>query len=129
MIREPDGPLPPLVEQMAAHVPALEPFVRDPANRPLLGISVFMVGAFVVTLSLVHGLALAYIGRCIARRRRRGLCIGFSIFDLTYLFPVPIGTALSVFALVMLFRPGVVQQFAAGEAPRHRPRNVAASRP
>jgi hypothetical protein len=111
MLRNPGGALPPLVAEMVDRSPVLEPFVRQPGDRPLFGAMLLLIGAFVTTLSLVHACALAYIGRCIARRRRRGLCIGFSIFDLTYLFPVPIGAGLGVFALIMLFRPGVVRQF------------------
>jgi hypothetical protein len=50
---------------------------------------------------------LVYIGRCIARRRRT-LCLAFSIF---HLLNVPSGTILSVFALILLKRPAIRQTF------------------
>jgi hypothetical protein len=68
----------------------------------------FMGGGILATLSLMHAGLLAYVGRCIARRRRRRFCLIFSTFDLTYL---PLGTALGVFALLLLLKPQVKQEF------------------
>jgi hypothetical protein len=55
------------------------------------------------------------VGRCIALRRRRRFCLMFSVFDLTYL---PLGTTLSVFALLLLLKPQVQQEFAQSGTPR-----------
>lgn len=102
----------PEVFQEAERVMGRQPALHDPENRAILGGACLMIGAFLITLSLVHGSVLAYIGRCIARRRRRTLCIAFSIFDLTYLLPLPLGTALSIYALAVLLRPSVKLLFA-----------------
>jgi hypothetical protein len=121
MLRDPGGPLPPLVEEMLQSPiigPMLEPMMSKTEDRPIFGGALYLMGAAMVTLSLVHGAALAFVGRLIARRRRRGLCIGFSIFDLMYVIPVPIGAGLSIFALVMLLRPSVAAQFKAGKSRR-----------
>lgn len=68
----------------------------------------FMLGGILASLSLLHAALLAYVGRCIARRRRRRFCLAFSAFDLTY---VPLGTTLGVFALLLLLKPQVKQEF------------------
>ena len=68
----------------------------------------FMLGGVLATLSLLHAGVLVYIGRMLARRRRRRLCLAFSIFDLTY---VPLGTALGVLTLVALLKPQARQMF------------------
>jgi hypothetical protein len=73
------------------------------------GAVLYLAGGALATLSVVHAGLLAYIGRCIARRRRRLLCLIFSTFDLTYM---PLGTTLSVFALVLLTKQPVKEQFA-----------------
>lgn len=72
------------------------------------GTTFYLAGGAWAALSIVHAGALAYIGHCIARRRRRGLCLAFSIFDLTY---IPLGTTLSVFALLLLLKPPVREEF------------------
>ena len=68
-----------------------------------------MGGGILATLSLLHAALLAYVGRCIALRRHRRFCLMFSVFDLTY---IPLGTTLSVFALLLLLKPQVRQEFA-----------------
>jgi hypothetical protein len=73
------------------------------------GAALYFAGGALASLSVVHAGLLAYIGRCIARRKRRLLCLIFSAFDMTY---VPLGTALGVFALVLLTKEPVKQQFA-----------------
>jgi hypothetical protein len=76
---------------------------------PLRWGAVFFVGGGVLaSLSLLHAGLIAYVGRCLARRRRRRFCLAFSIFDLTY---IPLGTALGIFALVLLLKPQIKQQF------------------
>lgn len=69
-----------------------------------LGIVCLIVGVFVCVLCIVHAAVVAYIGRCIARRRRRLLVVIFSVF---HLINVPFGTALGILALVVLRRPAV----------------------
>jgi hypothetical protein len=67
----------------------------------IVGMVLVMAGIAVASLCLVHALAIAYVGRMIARRRRLGLCKAFSIF---HLVNVPFGTALSIYALIVLGR-------------------------
>ena len=81
------------------------PAILDPL---VWGATWAMVGGVLATLSLLHGAILWYVGRLIARRRRRVFCLVFSIFDLTY---IPAGAALSLFAIVVLTRPEVKAQF------------------
>jgi hypothetical protein len=105
-----------LPEVVEAALAALEPIygpmddLRDPELRWLLGVAMLAAGLTIVVASLVHGAVIALIGRLIARRRRRWLCVAFSVLDLMYVLP-PLGTALSVYALIVLRRPGVKQQF------------------
>ena len=76
---------------------------------PLLwGAALVTLGTLWASMCLMHGALLAYVGRCIARRRRRKFSIVFSLFDLTY---APLGTGLAIYALVLLTRPGVKELF------------------
>ena len=74
----------------------------------LWGTTFYLAGGALAALSVVHCAVLAYVGRCIALRKRRGLCLMFSVFDLTYL---PLGTTLSVFSLLLLLNPQIKQEF------------------
>ncbi len=73
------------------------------------GATLYFTGGVLASLSVIHAGLLAYIGRCIARRTRRRLCLAFSVFDMTY---VPLGTALGVCTLVLLLKDPVKSQFA-----------------
>lgn len=108
-----DGPLPESV-RLAAEMQGVEEEIGDPEIRAIFGAWLVAGGVVIVTLSLLHGAIVAYVGRSIARRRRWRLCVLFSIFDLTYLIPLPLGAVLSVFALRLLFRDSVRREF------RHR---------
>jgi hypothetical protein len=103
------GELPEVFREAGKYVDIRE--LEDPENRAIVGAATLTIGVVVTTIGFLHGAILAYIGRCIARRRRRGLVITFSIFDLTYLIPLPLGTALSIYALCVLFRRPVVELF------------------
>ncbi|MCL6504556.1 MAG: hypothetical protein K6T86_17900 [Pirellulales bacterium] len=95
-------PLPPLVERAMHWLPTLsEVHQRDP---PLLGMTLVLCGAALMTLSLVHAGLLAYIGWLLHVRRRWSLCLIFSALDLMYF---PAGTALGAYALFVLLRPEV----------------------
>ncbi|MEX2119947.1 MAG: hypothetical protein WD847_10170 [Pirellulales bacterium] len=77
-----------------------QPLPFSPYEDPqIVGMALVMAGIAVASLCLVHALAIAYIGCMIARRRRLGLCKAFSIF---HLVNVPFGTALSIYALILL---------------------------
>jgi hypothetical protein len=96
-------------------LPLLQPPSDAGVYRGVGFLDPLLVGAFLVTLgvvlgmlSLMHGAILAYVGRCIARRRRRVLCLVFSAFDLMY---VPLGTAIGIYALVLLTRPAIKPLF------------------
>ncbi len=78
----------------------------------LWGTVFYLGGGALASLAIVHAGLIAYIGRQIARRRRRKLCLAFSVFDLTY---VPLGTTLSVFTLLLLLNPAARDEFSAAE--------------
>jgi hypothetical protein len=67
-----------------------------------------MWSAFLMTW--VHAGVIAYIGRCLARRKRYLLCLIFSGLNATM---VPLGTILGVFTIVILARPSVKALFTA----------------
>ena len=72
------------------------------------GTTFYLTGGALAGLSIIHASLLVHIGRSIARRKRRRLCLAFSFFDLTY---IPLGTALSVVALLLLLKPQVRDEF------------------
>lgn len=76
----------------------------EPADQMIWGAAVFSTGVVVAALCAVHGGVLVYIGRCLANRRRRTLCLAFSI---VHLLNFPLGAVLSVFTFVVLRRPAV----------------------
>ena len=82
-----------------------DPTFDEPA---LMGAILVMSGATTITLSLVHGGALAYIGWCVAKRKRRLLTVIFSWFDLMYL---PFGTLLSLYVIYYLRQPSIMAQY------------------
>jgi hypothetical protein len=77
-------------------------------DAPLKAAWLVMLTGMEITLSVAHAALLFYVGRCIARRRRFVLCVLFSLFNATY---VPLGTALSVWTLVVLLKPHVKRLF------------------
>src|SRR5688572_3810768 len=93
LMKSADGPLPESV-RIAAEIQGVEKEMADPEIRAIFGAWLVAGGVIVVTLSLLHGAIIAYVGRSIARRKRWRLCVVFSIFDLTYLIPLPLGTVL-----------------------------------
>src|SRR5258707_8551988 len=59
-----------------------------------LAAAIFLAASVLaLTLCLVHGAVLVYIGHCVARRRRRLLCL---VFSGLHVINVPLGTALSI---------------------------------
>ncbi|MGE0609304.1 MAG: hypothetical protein AB7O62_19590 [Pirellulales bacterium] len=87
---------------------------REDDLRLMLGLVLVLLGATLIALSLVHAAVLALVGRWMLRRQRHTLCVVFSFFDLTY---IPPGMLLSLFALIVLYRPGVKQLFLAAAKP------------
>ena len=79
----------------------------------VLGVLLFALSVVLGALSLMHSWLIAYVGRCIARRKRRLFCLIFSAFDLTY---VPFGTMLGAAALVLLSNKRVKAEFASRRA-------------
>jgi hypothetical protein len=72
------------------------------------GAVLYFAGGALASLAVMHGALLAYVGRCLARRRRRLFCLIFSVLDMTY---IPLGTILGVCVLVLLTKAHVKQQF------------------
>jgi hypothetical protein len=62
----------------------------------------------VFAMSLVHASVVAYIGWCLAQHRHHLLCLLFSAMNCLM---VPFGTALGIFAILVLARPTVKQLF------------------
>ncbi|MBI1901513.1 MAG: hypothetical protein HYS13_10445 [Planctomycetia bacterium] len=77
-------------------------------DAPLKAAWLVAITGVEITLSVAHAVLLFYVGRCIARRRRFVLCVLFSVFNATY---VPLGTALSIWTLVVLLKPHVKRLF------------------
>ncbi len=82
-------------------------------DRELMGAILIATGGGTASLCLIHGAVLAYIGRCLALRRRRKLCMIFSIFNL---IDLPLGTILSVFTILVLRRPTIQAAFLSGNS-------------
>lgn len=82
----------------------------DPGEQAFWGALLFSTGVSIAALCIVHGGVLAYIGRCLARRRRRLLCL---IFSAVHVINVPLGTVLSVLTLLVITRPSVREEFLA----------------
>ena len=82
-------------------------------DRELIGAILIAAGVGTASLCLIHGAVLAYIGRCLAHRRRRKLCMIFSIFNL---IDLPLGTILSIFTILVLRRPTIQTAFLSGDA-------------
>jgi hypothetical protein len=112
-----EGELPPVFQE-AEKIMGPQPGLHDPELRLWTGAAVLSFGVIGTSLGLMHGAILAYVGRCIAKRRRWWLATIFSVFDLTYLIPLPLGTALSIFALCVLCRRAVRDQFRAASGGR-----------
>jgi hypothetical protein len=88
--------------------PAVEATVRTQAQSALHGAAVAgAVGALVAGLLL--GALLVWAGRCLADRRRWGLCRAAAILSCLF---VPIGTILGLVTLSMISRPDVRAEFA-----------------
>ena len=85
----------------------------ESGDQALLGAVLFSTGVSVAALCIVHGGVLVYIGRCLARRRRRTLCLAFSA---VHLINVPLGTVLSVLTFLVLRRPSGGGEFLASRA-------------
>jgi hypothetical protein len=83
------------------------PTPAGPVDLEMAGMSAifwFTFWTLLASLCLVHGAVVAIIGRMIARRRRRLLCL---VFSALHVINVPLGTALSIFAYIILRRPSV----------------------
>lgn len=86
-------------------------FAEDSADRlwqNALGKIALGGVAAVAAVCLVHAAVLWYVGRQIALRRRWWLAM---VFSALHVVNVPLGTALSVFAFVVLGRNGVKEAF------------------
>lgn len=81
----------------------------DPGDQMLWGAVFFSTGVVVAALCAVHGGVLVYIGRCLAHRRRRTLCL---VFSAVHLLNFPVGSVLSVLTFLVLRRPAVQAAFA-----------------
>jgi hypothetical protein len=86
------------------------PAGTDASDQAIAGAVTFSTGVAVAALCLVHGGVLVYIGRCLARRRRRTLCL---VFSAVHSINLPLGALLSVFTFLVLKRPAVREAFAA----------------
>jgi hypothetical protein len=90
---------------------AATPTVSSSVDIEAAGVSAVFGLAFwflLASLCLVHGSVVAFIGRLIARRRRRLFCL---VFSALHVINVPFGTALSVFAWMILTRESVKEAF------------------
>ena len=85
----------------------------EPGDQMVWAAAIFSTGVTVAALCLVHGGVLVYIGRCLANRRRRTLCL---VFSAVHILNFPLGTVLSVFTVLVLRRPAVQAAFAASRA-------------
>lgn len=74
----------------------------------LVGVVVVIAGVCFLAVGLAHAAIVAWVGCLIARRRRWMLCMIFSVGHLIFF---PLGTVLSVYAIVVLRWPGVRQAF------------------
>ena len=102
-----------LLEAAKQGLPASAAPQFESGDQAYLGALLFSFGVSVAALCLVHGGVLAYIGRCLARRRRRTLCLAFSAL---HLINVPLGTVLSVLTFLVLRRPEVREAFSAARS-------------
>ncbi len=82
-----------------------EPDAPPPEVMGMVGALVAVIGFCVVVLQLAVAAALVTAGRCLARRRARIFCVVVAAF---ICLSFPFGTALGVYSLVVLSRPGVV---------------------
>lgn len=81
----------------------------EPADQMIWGAALFSTGVTVAALCAVHGGVLVYIGRCLANRRRRTLCL---VFSAVHLLNFPLGAVLSVLTFLVLRRRAVQAAFA-----------------
>lgn len=102
-----------LLEAARQGMPASAASPFDSGDQAYLGVLLFSTGVSVTALCLVHGGVLVYIGRCLARRRRRTLCLAFSVL---HLINVPLGAVLSVLTILALRHPEVRKAFLAAPA-------------
>jgi hypothetical protein len=87
--------------------------LRELAHESVaVGVLLVFTAAIIILLSLVHGIALAYVGRCIARRKARLTVVIFSWLDIIYF---PFGSVLSIFAIRILGQSDVREQFGKGK--------------
>lgn len=86
------------------------PGAFEPADQAMWGAVILCAGASIAALCLVHGGVLFYVGRCLACRRRRTLCL---VFSALHVLNFPIGAILSAFTFLVLRRPSVRQAFSA----------------
>ena len=90
------------------------PALRQPAETgDVAGILSFSFGVVWLSLCLVHGGVLAYIGRLIATYRRWWLVM---IFSVLHLINVPLGTALGIYVFIVLRRETIKQRFESGRS-------------
>ncbi len=93
-----------VVEESARllEVPGLE-------NEPgFVALMLFVIGAVIVSVSVIHGGFLWWIGSCLKKRKRRLTVLLFSWMDLMY---VPFGLVLGLAVIVLMRRPDVRAAF------------------
>lgn len=73
-----------------------------------VALMLFMVGAVICTISVVHGAALVWVGRCIRKRKKFKTLLFFSWMDIIY---VPFGMVLAIAVIVLFRRPAVRASF------------------
>lgn len=93
-------------------------------DRPLWGAVLLIMFVPIVTLFVMHGFVLAYIGRLLATHRRRTLCLIFSVFNM---MNMPLGTILSVWTYTTLRRKAVTELFAVNDSQKKAQRKKKAS--
>jgi len=65
-------------------------------------------GVLVSVILLVPAVLLFFTGRCLVRQRYRGFCLVMACLACTM---VPLGTALGIFTIFVLGRPGIIAMF------------------
>ncbi len=80
---------------------------KDPPPE-FVGYMFIIIGSTVITLGLLFAACLAFTGLNLIRRKRYTFCVVVSIIAC---LQIPLGTALGVFTLIVLFRPSAKELF------------------
>ncbi|HEV3344136.1 MAG TPA: hypothetical protein VG125_27420 [Pirellulales bacterium] len=96
------------IPALRAGAGAIGPPAGEIDEAYLAALCLLSAGILWAAICVVHAGLLAYIGRLIASHRRRWLIWTFSVL---HLINVPVGTALSIYAFMVLGRPSVKERF------------------